>query len=273
MGNNLTMLKLLKSKQFKPGSVIIITGATSGVGKEVAFRYAERKSSLVLSGRNAEELTRTKTRCESLGAKVITVQSDVTREEDCKRVVDACMEHFGRIDILFLSAGVTAYSLFDQVNDLKMYDDIMKTNFFGYLNMTKLSLPHLKRSHGQIAVMSSMSGELGLPYRSAYCASKFAVTGFFEALRLEVGHQVDITLICPPSINTNLRDNSIMKATSGEEEMETSLELGSAVDVILDVVDRKARKVYFPFKMYFAVYFRPFFPDQVDNRIKRRSKL
>lgn len=113
---------------------------------------------------------------------------------------------------------------------------------------------------------------MGLPYRTAYCASKFAVTGFFESLRIE--HNPDelaITIVCPPSVQTPLRSNAVININYGEDE--NIMSLRECIDNILDAADRRARKVYFPFKVYFAAYIRPLLPDIVDNRIRRSAKL
>lgn len=149
----------------------------------------------------------------------------------------------------------------------------MQTNFYGYLYCTYYALPYLKQTKGQVLVISSVSGEIGLPFRTAYCASKFAVTGFFEALRSELDkYDVAITIVCPPSVKTNLRNNSIIKI-EGAEDNEHRMEVGDCVAKILEASDRRARKIFFPFKVYFAAYLRPFLPDIVDKRLKRAAKL
>ena len=100
-----------------------------------------------------------------------------------------------------LNAGVSAHFRFDEIQDMSLYRKMMDINFFGYVYCTKYALPYLKKTFGQIIVLSSISGEVGLPYRTAYCSSKFAVTGFFEALRIEQeDRMVSITILCPPSV-------------------------------------------------------------------------
>mmetsp|Transcript_31784 Transcript_31784/g.23535 ORF Transcript_31784/g.23535 Transcript_31784/m.23535 type:complete len:163 (+) Transcript_31784:364-852(+) len=162
----------------------------------------------------------------------------------------------------------------------------MEVNFYGYLYPTKFALPHLKQTQGQIVVMSSYSGEIGLSNRTAYCASKFAVTGFFESLRMEMGTAIDITIICPVTVETSFREHYLLKEgdtaakESGEgKDKETRIKAGSsltvdeAIDVILESIDKKARKVLFPTKAWFSTYFRPFFPDYIDKRLADLSKL
>lgn len=122
---------------------------------------------------------------------------------------------------------------------------IMDTNFYGYVYCTRWALPHLRNSSGQILVLSSLSGEIGLPYRVPYCSSKFAVTGFFEALRTELDDfNVAITIACPPAVATEMRSNDLLGrhfgSTDGKDERMSTQE---AVKIIMDASDRRARKV------------------------------
>jgi short-subunit dehydrogenase len=112
--------------------------------------------------------------------------------------------------MLILNAGISAHALFEEVPDMQVFHQLMNTNFFGYVYPTKYALPYLKETHGQIVVMSSYSGEVGICYRSGYCASKFAVTGFFESLRMEIGDKIDITIICPITVETSFREHSLI---------------------------------------------------------------
>ncbi len=118
--------------------------------------------------------------------------------------------------MLILNAGISAHFLFEEIEDLEVFKKLMAVNFFGCLYPTKYALPYLKKTHGQLVVMSSYSGEVGLIYRTAYCASKFAVTGFYESLRMEMAGQIDITIVCPPTVETNLRKNAILFQHSDE---------------------------------------------------------
>lgn len=144
---------------------------------------------------------------------VIGVVTNVCVIEDVTRFIDTSVEHFHGIDVLLLCAGVGAHNVFRETTSLDVFHRCMNVNFFGYLNCTHAALPHLIKSRGVLTAITSFSGEVGLPYRTAYCASKFAVTGFLEALRAElkdVGDaDIDIVLICPPTTNTNLRANSL----------------------------------------------------------------
>jgi short-subunit dehydrogenase len=256
------------------GTIVCITGASSGIGKELAKQYARRNAKLILAARSRESLIQAGNECQALGCNNVEIcPTDVTKPEDCKRLIDFVISKFGSLDLLVLSAGISAYTLFENIQDISIFDQLMQTNFYGYLYCTYYALPYLKRAKGQVLVISSVSGEIGLPFRTAYCASKFAITGFFEALRSELDkYEVAITIVCPPSVKTNLRNNSIIKI-EGAEDNEHRMEVVDCVAKILEASDRRARKIFFPFKLYFAAYLRPFLPDIVDRRLKRAAKL
>ena len=279
MGNNLTILKLFAKVEVKrefhtAHSSVLITGGGSGIGRGLALAYAKRNYRLTIVDRALADAEQVARECQQAGCKeVLVVRADVTIPEDCKCAIEAAVARFHGLDILVLCAGIAAHQLFDGVTDLEVYRKLMNVNYFGYVNCTYYAYPHLKQSKGQIVVLSSISGEIGLPFRTAYCASKFAVTGFFEALRSEFDQEdVAITLICPPSVRTNLRKNSIVQVTDAADN-EHRIEVEECVESILAAADRRARKIFFPFKVYFAVYARPFFPDFVDKKLKRAAKL
>ncbi|CDJ60147.1 hypothetical protein, conserved [Eimeria maxima] len=220
MGNSAPGLAL-RTDKYMPKSVVVITGATRGIGKGLALRYAQRGASLVLAARSKECLEETKRECVQLGAAgCLVVPTDVTNEQACKYLIKAAVEAFNRIDVLILNAGVSAHFPFSEFADMNIFRRLFDVNFFGYVHCTKHALPHLKRSKGLIVVISSVSGEIGLPLRSAYCSSKFAVTGFFEALRMELEGQVDVTICCPPSVRTEMRRYQLLpecKALDGAD--------------------------------------------------------
>ena len=274
MGNNLAILKTFSENKARPGLRVCVTGATSGIGKEIAIQYAKRGYKLMLSGRENKKLVEIQNYCINLGCKEVGICiADVRLQKDCENLIEKTVSVLGGIDILVLCAGVAAYQLFEDIKDISIFQEVLQTNFFGYLYCTFYAMKHLKESKGQILVISSISGEVGLPFRSAYCTSKFAVTGFFESLRSEINHdQMAITIVCPPSVRTNLRQNSLVKL-DGDKDNEDRINVEECVRDILSAADRRARKIFFPIKVYIGVYLRPFFPDYVDRRFKRAAKL
>eukprot|EP00347_Sterkiella_histriomuscorum_P015609 403356380 len=275
MGNHPFTMHLRKNK---------FARASSGMGKEFVFRYSQRDCKVVIGSRNAEKLQQIAEQCmrQFPNSTVVPVQTDVTKEDECQRLIDVAIERFGRIDILILNAGISAHQKFEEVQDMKIFHQIMETNFYGYLYPTRYALPYLKKSHGQIVVMSSYSGEIGLHYRTAYCASKFAVTGFFESLRMELSDQIYITIICPITVETSFRENSLIKPVGDDNHQMTyeetkkrgsSMAVEDAIDVILTAIDVKMRKIFFPTKAWFANYLRPIFPDIIDRKLYAMAKL
>ena len=270
--------------QWDPHNVVVITGASSGIGRAVALKYAARKCTLVLAARKRKALEEVEREVKKLGCVVRIVVCDVTREKECKELMEKTFYEFGRLDVLVLNAGVGLHHFFDKSTDLDVYKKLMDVNFFGYLFCTRYAFEYLKKSKGTIIVVSSVSGEMGLPYRTAYCASKFAVTGFFEALRTELDvtsqdennkkSPIHITIVCPPTVATNLRKNSLTTDPSfshiNDKEAFTAPQVAH---VIVDAADRKLRKVYFPLNAFLGVYARPFLPDVVDYFAKKKAKL
>ncbi|HUG54924.1 MAG TPA: SDR family oxidoreductase, partial [Vicinamibacteria bacterium] len=137
-------------------------------------------------------------RCRAAGAEALVVPTDVTSVEDCRRLIERTAEAFGAVDVLVNNAGAGMLARFDETTDLTTYERLMKVNYLGSVYPTYFALPHLKRSRGQIVVMGSLAGLTGVPTRTAYAASKHAVFGFFDSLRIELlGTGVSVTIVAP----------------------------------------------------------------------------
>ena len=188
------------------GRVVVITGASEGIGAELARQLAVERPKLVLAARRVEVLQAVVEQCCAAGAEAIGVRCDVGVEADCRALADAAIARFGGIDVLVNNAGVSGHAHFDQVTDFRWYEDMMRVNYFGSLWCTRYALPALKASRGLIAGVCSLAGKVGVPGRTAYSPSKFAQAGFFEALRVELlGTGVDVTVIFPGVVATGLR--------------------------------------------------------------------
>ena len=186
--------------------VIIITGASDGIGAELARQLARERPKLVLAARRFEAQQKVAGQCIEAGAEAIAVRCDVGVEADCKALAHAAVARFGRIDVLVNNAGVSGHARFEDVTDFQWYEDMMRVNFMGSLWCTRYALPSLKDSRGLLAAVSSLAGKIGVPGRTAYSPSKFAQAGFFEALRAELlGTGVDVTVIFPGVVATAIR--------------------------------------------------------------------
>ncbi|MBC5766355.1 SDR family oxidoreductase [Ramlibacter albus] len=192
-------------------NVIVITGASDGIGAELARQLAAQHkadAALVLAGRSAEKLAAVGGQCRGQGAQVLEVSMDVGIEAQCRDLVAQAVAVFGRIDALVNNAGMSAQALFEEVkaDDLHWYEDLMRVNHWGAVWCTHAALPHLKASRGRIVAISSLAGLVGVPGRTAYSATKFAMTGFFEALRAELkGAGVSVTTVFVGVVKTQLR--------------------------------------------------------------------
>ena len=189
--------------------VILITGASDGIGAEMARLWAmQRKGdvALVLAARGIDKLEAVAQACRATGAKVLVQRCDVGVQSDCVALVDAAIRAFGHIDILVNNAGVSAHARFEEVTDLSWYETLMRINHWGSVWCTHAALPHLKASRGRIVAVASLAGLVGVPGRTAYSGSKFAMVGFFESLRTELfGTGVSVTIAYPGVVATKIR--------------------------------------------------------------------
>jgi uncharacterized protein len=182
------------------GKTVVITGASSGIGRAAALEFARRGANVVLAARRAELLDEVAALCRARGAECTPIVADVSTRTDCKRLMDAA----GRVDILVNNAG---FAVFDAIEDAKPEDleEMMRTNYFGALWCTQAALPDmLARREGTIVMVASIAGLMGYARMGGYCATKFAMVGFSEALRDEVlDRGVRVALVCPGTVDTN----------------------------------------------------------------------
>ncbi len=164
------------------GKVVIITGASSGIGKALAKEFFSRGAILSLGARRIEHLEALKT--ELVSGDILCTKTDVAIETDCKKLIDITFNKFGRIDILINNAGISMRALFKDM-DLEVMHRLIDVNFFGTVYCTKYALPYLLQSKGSLVGVISIAGYVGLPGRTAYSASKFAVRGFLDTIRIE----------------------------------------------------------------------------------------
>jgi short-subunit dehydrogenase len=186
--------------------VVIITGASSGIGRELAHQLADQGAWLSLAARNIERLEAAKAECQMRGGKAIVVPTDVTIPALCANLVRRTVEEYGRIDALVNNAGITMWGNFEEVSDLNIFEQIMRVNYLGSLFCTHYALPHLKHAKGLIVGISSLTGKTGVPTRSGYAASKHAMVGFFDSVRIEVApYGVSVTMIYPGFVASEVR--------------------------------------------------------------------
>ena len=190
--------------------VVVLTGASSGIGRALALALAKRGARLVLAARDETALAEVAEACRLGGGEARAVPTDVTEPEDCGRLVAASVAAFGRIDVLVNNAGGTMIARLDEVTDVSLYDRLTRLNYLSAVHLTWHALPHLERTSGLIVVMASLQSFLALPTRTGYTAAKHAVFGFFEALRLELrGTGVDVTIVAPDWVATEAHHRAL----------------------------------------------------------------
>lgn len=207
---------------FYKDKVIIVTGASSGIGLASATRFASLGAKIVLAARSIDKLEKI---AEEINEKfnkstdnVLCVKTDVTKEEDCKNLVEQTVKHFGKIDVLVNNAGISMRAVFKDM-DLNVMRSLMDTNFWGTVYCTKYALPYLLESKGSVVGVISTAGYVGLPARTAYSASKFAVRGFLETLRIEhLYDDLHVMIFAPGFTTSNIRNVALTADGSPQGE-------------------------------------------------------
>ena len=234
-------------------TTIIITGASDGIGAEMARQLAATHRNgvnLVLAARDEARLGAVAAQCREAGAQALVVKTDVSQEAQCRALADAAVQAYGGIDALVNNAGISAQALFSEVKreDLGWYEDLMRINLWGSVWCTHAALPHLKARRGCIVAVSSLAGLVGVPGRTAYSASKFAMTGFFEALRAELKPAgVSVTTAYPGVVATNIRyrglnAQGVAAGKSGLKE-DNAMSVEECARLIINGMNRREREV------------------------------
>lgn len=229
--------------------VVIITGASSGIGKALAEKYASKGWDLVLAARRIERLHELKSQLKDVN--VLTVKTDVTQEADCKYLIDSAFREFGRIDVLINNAGISMRASIEDV-EMDVLRKLMDVNYWGTVYCTKFALPHLLAKKGSLVGVISVGGYIGLPGRTGYSASKFAVRGFLDTVRIEyLKSGLHVLVAAPGFTSSEIRltaltsDGNPQGETPRDENKMMSSE--DCASIIYKAVKRRRRKIIITF--------------------------
>jgi len=189
------------------GTTAIITGATSGIGRETAREFAGAGSKVVVAGRREDRLQELVKEIEANGGQALAVPTDVADQVQVDSLIEKTVERFGRLDVLVNNAGVAIASRFDET-PLDDFRRLMDVNFWGAVYVCRAAIPQMRKQRGGVILnVSSIFGKRGMPFETAYCASKFALAGFSEALRAELmSENIDVCTIFPGAVETEIFD-------------------------------------------------------------------
>lgn len=251
---------------------VVITGASSGIGKALAEEFAQRGADLVLGARQYVTLCELASELESkYKIRAVAVACDVVKEEDCAHLIQQAMLSFGQIDVLINNAGISMRALFKDL-DLVVIRNIMDVNFWGTVYCTKYAMAELLKSKGSVVGVSSIAGYKGLPGRTGYSASKFAMNGFLDALRVEnLKSGLHVMTACPGFTASNIRKTALAK--NGESIGETSMEeekMMSAKEVariIADGVEQRKRTLIMTAQGRLTILLSKFIPGWLDKKV------
>jgi len=204
----------------------------------------------------------------------VPVPTDVADRTQCEHLIQRTIDEFARLDVLVNNAGVSMIARFEELRDWEAVETLVRVNYLGSVYCTYYALPHLKASRGQIVVVSSLTGKMGTPTRTCYSASKHAMTGFFDALRIELaGTGVTVTTAFPDFVATEMRERAF--GANGQPGLSTSVREDQIMTaevcarLILDAAARRKRELVMSFRGRLGLALRPFFPALVDRFLQR----
>ncbi len=257
--------------------VIIITGASYGIGQQLALQLSERGAWLALAARSIEKLEKVSEECVQLGGRVITVPTDISDQTQCKNLIDQTVKEYGKIDILINNAGIALATRFENLEDLNLFEKVIAVNFFGAVYCTHYALPYLKESQGRLVAVSSLRGKIQSATADGYGASKHAMAGFFDSLRIELANRgVSVTIIYPGWVSSGISSRTLK--SDGTQKGEISRHEKNAMPVdkcakkIIRATEKRKREIVMTFKGKLGLWLKLIAPKLVDRMTKGKTK-
>ena len=252
-------------------NVVLITGGTSGIGRACALEFGRVGARVVITGRDSAKLADATSELTAAGIEHFAVQADVGDMASATKVVANTIAAFGRLDVLINNAGLSMRANFADV-DIKVLEQLMQTNFFGTVYTTKAALPYLLQSKGTIVGISSIAGFRGLPGRTGYSASKFAMNGFLEALRTELLPQgINVLTAAPGFTASNIRHTALL--ANGQTQNDTPRDEGKMMSseevarYIREAVEKRRRTLVLTAQGKLTVFLNKWLPSLTDRLV------
>ncbi len=257
---------------------VVITGASAGIGRALAVALATRGARLTLAARDAAALDSVVGECNKAGGEAIAIATDVSEVDSCRALIEGAVARFGAIDSLVNNAGISMWARFREVTDLSIFERMMRVNYLGAVYCTHFALPHLEQSRGLLVAISSLTGKHGVPTRSGYAASKHAMQGFFDSLRIELRDSgVDVLVVSPGFVATDIRARAFGPdgkplERSPREEREDTMSVDECVSIIVKAMERRDREVVMTARARAGQWIKLIAPGLVDRLAARAVK-
>ncbi len=257
------------------GKTIVVTGASDGIGRELTMQLAKRGANIVAAARSADKLNDLAGQCRDFSGEVAGISTDVSDPNACRMLVDGALQKFDGIDIFINNAGISMHARFDEITDLTSFENIMRVNYLGAVYCTHHALPHLQQSKGLLVAVSSLQGLTGFPRSTGYAASKHAMQGFFDSLRMELdGSGVDVLVVSPGAVDTAIHSRKFGNRNDGAQDSiagdrNQMMPVDECARQMVAAIERRQRELVMTGAGRLLKYIRPFAPDLVDRQVAK----
>lgn len=253
------------------GKVVVVTGGTDGIGKSLVDLFLQQGAKVATCGRSHDKLYQLQKLYPN--RPLHAIYADVSKEADCNNFINSVVSTFGTVDILINNAGISMRAMFNEL-ELDTIRQLMDVNFWGSVYCTKQALPFIIKNKGSVVGISSVAGFRGLPGRTGYSASKFALNGFLESLRTEVMEdEVNVLWVCPGFTSTNIRNVALNKDArpQGESPMDESKMMTSdeCAQHIMQAITKRERTLVLTSIGKRTLFLSKFFPELADKMIRK----
>ena len=257
-------------------NVIIVTGASFGIGEQLALQLADCGAWLALAARTAERLEEVSKQCIQRGGRATVIPTDIAEESQCHNLIERTVAEYGRVDTLINNAGFGIASRFDALPDLSLFEKVIQVNFLGSVYCTYHALPYLKETRGRLVGISSLRGKFPSATADGYGASKHAMAGFFDSLRIELADSgVSVTMIYPGWVSTGISSRALKVDGNPTGKIAVhergAMPVDTCARMIIHAAKRRKREVVMTLQGKFGLWFRLIAPGIVDQSTRKNT--